>query len=632
VNEKAALELAAGAACSGARVLVTMKQVGLNVASDPLMSLNYTGVSGGMVLVVADDPGPISSQTEQDTRRFGLYAKVPVFDPSTPEEAYLMIADAYNWSERYGRPVILRPTTRVCHSYASIELLPDLPQKPPAGFDKEEGRWVIFPNLAYRNHIKIEEDLVKMGEDFSVYFGNQLLGDKTPAKENETPVQAPVLGIAAGGVSFAYAMEFLDPLPAQARLLKVGTFPFPTDLALKFLNGLEEVLVLEELDPVIEDELVRLCGINQLKVEIRGKRDGSMPSAGENTLAVMAEKIESFLKRKIWINISDLDKEELPETLSPAPGLPPAFASLSEVPLAVLAATAAAAAVSSGPPPPEPPPLPVRPPVLCAGCPHRGSFFAVKEGVRKYAKGRKAVFSGDIGCYTLGNAQPLDMVDTCLCMGAGITMAQGINRAEALKGNPGAFNFAFIGDSTFFHTGIPGVVNAVYNKADIIIVVLDNFTTAMTGNQPHPGMGKNVLGAEAEKISIPALISALGVKVIEKANPFDLKAADLAVKSVMEKSGVRAIIFEGPCIAVSKGANKCVIDTAKCTACQNCIRKLGCPAISTVTAEGALSSGPELKPKAVIDAVLCTGCGICKETCAFGAIASSPEGPKAAAL
>ncbi|AEF82382.1 thiamine pyrophosphate-dependent enzyme [Leadbettera azotonutricia] len=614
VNEKAALELAAGAACSGARVLVTMKQVGLNVASDPLMSLNYLGVSGGMVVAVADDPGPISSQTEQDTRRFGLYAKIPVFDPSTPEEAYLMIADAYNWSERYGRPVILRPTTRVCHSYASVEILPDLPQKPPAGFDKAEGRWVIFPNLSYRSHIKIEEGLVKMGEGFSAYFGNQLIGDKAPAEEGDDPVQAPTLGIATGGVSYAYAMEFLDPLPPQAKLLKVGTFPFPASLALKFLNGLDEVLVVEELDPVIEDELVRLCGINQLKITIRGKRSGDMPNAGENALASVGEKIESFLKRKIWVNISDLDKEELPETTLSASGLSPAFASLSEVPPAALAAAAAAAAVASGPPPPEAPPLPVRPPVLCAGCPHRGSFFAVKEAVRKYAKGRKAVFSGDIGCYTLGNAQPLDMVDTCLCMGAGITMAQGINRAEALKGNSDSLNFAFIGDSTFFHTGIPGIVNAVYNKADIIIVVLDNFTTAMTGNQPHPGMGRNVLGADAEKISIPAVISALGVKAIEKVNPFDIKTADLAVKSLIEKSGVRAIVFEGPCIAVSKSVSPCIVDTAKCTGCQSCIKKLGCPAISIQP----VSAGAKLK--ALIDPVLCTGCGICKEICAFGAI------------
>jgi indolepyruvate ferredoxin oxidoreductase alpha subunit len=292
-------------------------------------------------------------------------------------------------------------------------------------------------------------------------------------------------------------MEALSSVPdlRPYKFLKVGTFPLPRKLALEFLEGLEEVLVLEELDPVIEDELVRLCGLCGLNVRVRGKRSGDIPSAGENTPALAAEKIAAFLR----------------------------LGSRDDVP---------ATAVNSPSPAALPPALPLRPPVLCAGCPHRGSFFAVKEGVRKYGGGRKAVFSGDIGCYTLGNAQPLDMVDTCLCMGAGITMAQGINRVE-----PETLNFAFIGDSTFFHTGIPGIINAVYNKADIIVVILDNYTTAMTGNQPHPGMGKTVRGEAAEKISIPAVISALGVKDTARVNPFYLNAAEGAVREALEKRG-----------------------------------------------------------------------------------------------
>jgi indolepyruvate ferredoxin oxidoreductase alpha subunit len=581
-NEKSALEVGAGAAAAGARVLVTMKQVGLNVASDPLMSLNYLGVLGGLVLAVADDPGPISSQTEQDTRRFGLHAKVAVFDPSTPEEAYAMAGSAFEWSEKYGRPVILRPTTRVCHSYASVELLPDLPRKKPAGFDRSGGRWVIFPSLAFRNHKRIEEDLAAMGEEFSSYPGNRLTAGGSGGP--------PVRGIAAGGVSYAYAMEALSggalsmealspaSAPGAYKLLKVGTFPLPRKLALEFLDGLEEVLVLEELDPVIEDELVRLCGLCRLNVRVLGKRSGDMPIAGENTPALTAEKIAAFLRP--------------PRQAGGAP--PPVRQAASAAPL---------------------PALPVRPPVLCAGCPHRGSFFAVKEGVRKYGRGRKAVFSGDIGCYTLGNAQPLDMVDTCLCMGAGITMAQGINRVE-----PETLNFAFIGDSTFFHTGIPGIVNGVYNKADIIVVILDNYTTAMTGNQPHPGMGKTVRGDPAEKISIPAVVSALGVKNIARANPFDLNASEDAVREVLEKKGVRVIIFEGPCIALSPRGESCAVDPSKCTGCMACVKKLGCPAISpaAVKAEG--------RAGARIDPVLCTGCGICKGVCAFAAITSPSAG------
>ncbi|GHU87934.1 indolepyruvate ferredoxin oxidoreductase subunit alpha [Spirochaetia bacterium] len=588
VNEKAALELAAGAAMSGARSLVTMKQVGLNVASDPLMSLNYVGVKGGLVVVVADDPGPISSQTEQDTRRFGAFAKLMVFDPASPIEAYTMIADAFDWSEKYGRPVIFRPTTRVCHSYASVEILPNISQKSIDGFEKSL-RWVIFPGLSYRNHIQIEKDLIRLGDEFSTYSGNKL--SITAGSSGNSPRK----GIAAGGVSRAYTHEILGKMffskpdsNTAYKLLEVSTVPFPSKLGKEFLDDLDEVLVIEELDPVIEDALIRLCGLHHLKVNIRGKLSGDMPNAGENTVANIAEKVRSFFG-----------------DASPA-------GSFAESPSLIA----------------NPPELPVRPPVLCAGCPHRGSFFAVKEAVRKNGaekkavfSDRKTVFSGDIGCYTLGNALPLNMVDTCLCMGAGITIAQGINRAE-----PDTLNFAFIGDSTFFHTGIPGIVNAVYNGADIIVVILDNYTTAMTGSQPHPGTGKSVTGSPAEKISIYDVVKALGVKDIIRANPFDSKAAEDAVTLMLDKKGVRVILFEGPCIAVHAGNEKCSITAGQCTGCQICVKKLGCPAISFAPAEIDSGSG---KPKlrAVIDPVLCTSCGICKTVCPSGAIGdAAPRG------
>jgi indolepyruvate ferredoxin oxidoreductase alpha subunit len=262
--------------------------------------------------------------------------------------------------------------------------------------------------------------------------------------------------------------------------------------------------------------------------------------------------------------------------------------------------------------------------VLCAGCPHRGSFIAVKEAVREYLEGgggeyRRAVFSGDIGCYTLGNAPPLDMVDTCLCMGAGITLAQGLNWAE-----PDTLNFAFIGDSTFFHTGIPGVINAVFNRANIIIVILDNSATAMTGNQVHPGMGRTITGETTEKIGIPRLLEAAGVKRIVRANPFGFAGAKQAAASLLSQRGVRALIFEGPCIAAAKtagaktpgaeGPGSLAVDAARCTGCRACVKKLGCPAISLEPAGEA----PRLR--AAIDPALCTGCGLCPPFCAFGAI------------
>jgi indolepyruvate ferredoxin oxidoreductase alpha subunit len=553
-----------------------------------------------MVVVVADDPGPISSQTEQDTRRFGAYAKIMVFDPVNPEEAYLMAADAFEYSERYGRPAILRPTTRVCHSYASVELLPWGERKSPAGFDKEGGRWVIFPSLAYRSHIQIEKDLLELGEVFSAYRANRISVFHSAA----SGCGGPRRGIAAGGVSRAYVKEALAAIGSKGgggmsyALLEVATVPFPSALGRNFLEGagelLAEVLVVEELDPVIEDALIRICGLFNLNVKIRGKLSGDMPKAGENTPARVAGAVSAFL------------------------GLP---------------VEAGGGTVQAAPPD-----LPARPPVLCAGCPHRGSFFAVKEAVGRYNRNRrraglpprKAVFSGDIGCYTLGNAQPLDMVDTCLCMGAGITVAQGLNRVE-----PETLNFAFVGDSTFFHTGIPGIVNGVYNNADTIVTILDNFTTAMTGSQPHPGTGKTATGSPAEKISIPGVLGALGVKEIVRANPFDISAAEEAVLKTLDKRGLRALVFEGPCVVLDagRGAENWGVSRETCTGCRICVTKLGCPAISLSAgypgdSKPVQSGGPERK--AFIDAGLCTGCGICKTVCPAGAIGNPPAAPPAA--
>ncbi len=539
VNEKAAMEVAAGAAISGARALVTMKQVGLNVASDPLMSLAYIGVKGGMVIVSADDPGPISSQTEQDTRQFAEFANLPVFDPVSPEEAYEMIGEAFDYSEKYQTPVLFRPTTRVCHGCASIQVSEERRTIKPEGFIKDDTKWVIFPRTSYLNHLKIAKRDPILADDFSAYSRNTVSGSGKK-------------GIAAGGISFAYLQEALSSLDTDCKLFRAATTnPFPEKLALEFLDGLEEVLVIEELSPVIERALLRLCGKHHLSVKIRGKLSGDTSPAGENT-------VESV--KAAALNFLGLPEEQVDK--------------------------------------PQPPELPIRPPVLCAGCPHRASFYAVKQAM----KGKKAVFSGDIGCYTLGNAAPLNMVDTCLCMGAGITMAQGIHRVE-----PDTVNFAFVGDSTFFASGITGVVNAVYNETDIVLIVLDNSTTAMTGHQPHPGTGRTMMGEISEKIDIAAILKAIGVKSVEIADPLDLKAAVAAVKQAAEGSGVRAVIFRSPCIAVTKPAPAFRVDTDKCIGCKKCIREFGCPAIS-------IRDG-----KALIDGS-CYGCSICAQVCPVSAI------------
>ena len=565
VNEKSALEVAAGAAIAGARAMVTMKQVGLNVASDPLINLNYIGIKAGMVVIVADDPGPISSQNEQDTRRFGQFAKLVVFDPSTPEEACAMVADAFECSEKIGRPVILRPTTRVCHSYASVELPPQLPRLAPEGFTKDDGRWVIFPRLAYKNKPAIETTLRRLSKELTLYSG--ITGDTKT-------MGVPGKGIVAGGVSYRYVLESFEILKERGfgdalqnvRLLKIGTIPFAEHLGFVFLDGLTEALVIEELDPVIEDALIRLSGLYGKRVKIRGKITDDLPLAGENTVETIVKSISNFL---CLSNAGDTSGCDIPETTA------------------------------------ETPSFPVRPPVLCAGCPHRGAFFAVKEAMA----GRRAVFSGDIGCYTLGNAKPLDMVDTCLCMGAGITIAQGLDRAEH-----DAVQFAFIGDSTFFHTGVSGLINAVYNRANIVIVILDNGTTAMTGGQPHPGMARTLMGTAAKRISIYDLVKGIGADDIQRVNPFDTAIAKAAAERAADLKGVRVIIFEGPCVNIVPKGNVLTVLSEKCRNCGICVRKLGCPAISQIY------DGADGKIDIAIDETLCTGCGICRNVCAFDAI------------
>ena len=545
-NEKAAMELAAGAAYCGARTMVTMKQVGLNVASDPLMSLAYIGVKGGMVILVADDPGPISSQTEQDTRRFAAFSKLPCFDPSGVQEAYDMIQEAFAYSERYHTPVLFRPTTRVCHGYASITVkdAAEYQVNSPEGFVKDSSKWVIFPKLSYQNHIRMEKRNTELQSVFSDYPRNRIY------PETDTACQK---GIATHGISFSYTMETLHG-KAAPRLLKVATpFPFPEQLAVEFLQGLDEVLCLEELDPVIEQELVYLCGKYHLPTRIRGKLTEDVALAGENSCDSVAADLAAFL------------------------GWQPPEQNTAD----------------------QPPELPVRPPVLCAGCPHRASFFAVKEAM----KGKKSVFCGDIGCYTLGNAMPLDMVDTCLCMGAGVNMTQGIGKIE-----PDTTCFAFVGDSTFFASAITGMVNAVYNQANMTLVVLDNSTTAMTGHQPHPGTGKTMMGQVVDKVSIEDTLHGIGVKTVETVNPLHLQEAIDCVKRVAVQDGVKAIIFKSPCAVLIKSGKPAQIEESKCIQCKKCIRTLGCPAIM-------LQDG-----KVQIEQALCTGCGLCAQVCPTAAI------------
>lgn len=551
VNEKSAMEVGAGAAYTGARTMVTMKQVGLNVAADPLMSLEYIGVKGGMVILVADDPGPISSQTEQDTRHFARFSKLPCFDPSTVQEAYDMVQEAFEYSEKYGTPVFFRSTTRVSHGYASIQVkdVEEYKNVEPEGFVKDTKRWVIFPKLSYQAHINIEARNEELAKVFSQYKRNLLLPAGDDCKELKK-------GIATGGFNYTYVTEAMANL-GQLRELKVSTpHPFPEQLAVEFLTGLEEVLCIEELDPVIERELIYIAGKYHLPVKILGKLSHHVKNSGENTRDGVLADIAAFMGR------------QLPEQGENGQAVPA-------------------------------PELPVRPPVLCAGCPHRASFYAVKKAMQ----GRKTIFCGDIGCYTMGNAMPLDMVDTCLCMGAGLGIAQGVGHIE-----PDTSCFAFVGDSTFFAAAIPGVVNAVYNQAEMTLVVLDNSTTAMTGHQPHPGTGHTMMGEVVAKVNIEAVLQGIGVTAVETVNPLDLDKSIEVVRKMAGMPGVKAIIFKYPCIAINKPEGKMAVDIDKCVGCRKCIREIGCPGL--IIRDGQVT----------IDESLCTGCGLCSQICPFEAI------------
>ncbi|MDO4503395.1 MAG: thiamine pyrophosphate-dependent enzyme [Coriobacteriia bacterium] len=629
-NEKAALELLCGASYTGARSLFTCKQMGLNVAADALLSVNYVGVKGGLVLFVCDDPGPISSQTEQDTRRFAAFAKVPVLDPATPDQGFAMMQAAFDLSERYKTPVIVRPTTRIDHASTYFDVADRTQARPvpEEGFEKDP-KWIIFPKRSYAAHAEINERLACMADDFGTdpvlsAFNPQFTGggsheaagenagsadnasaDIADAADNNASAgaAAPKVGIVAGGVSAAYAREALAMLEQRAaeqglelpayKFMQIGTpYPFPQQLVADFAEGLDAVLVLEELDYVIEEELLRLAGMYHLPLDVYGKLTGSTRDRGENDVDDAAERIARFFDDQVMAGVCQVswhDPEDGRYVKALSGCLP------RRTPYAYEAQ--------------EQTPLPVRPPVLCAGCPHRGSFYAVKRALGK----RDAVYCGDIGCYTLGNAAPLHTTDTCLCMGAGITMAQGFAVAE-----PHKKQVAFVGDSTFFASGLTGCANAVYNQHDITVCVLDNATTAMTGSQPHPGTGQTLMGPKTEPISIEAVLQALGFKCIVKANPLNLDESIAAAQQAIDFEGPSAILFQQPCIQLKKPDPALVVDDQTCTGCKQCVTEIGCPAVGfDPDARGPLSKE---RGQACIDASLCDGCGLCAQICKFGSI------------
>ena len=518
-NEKVAVEVAIGAAVAGARSMACMKHVGLNVAADPLFTVAYTGINAGLVIVVADDPGMHSSQNEQDSRYYAKSAHIPMLEPSNAQEAKEFVKLAFEMSEQFDTPVLVRETTRVAHSHGIVELC-ERENRPVKPYEKAIGKYVMMPANAIKRHVVVE----KRDNDLKEYVNTLSINRAEYTDETQ-------MGIVCSGVVYEYVKEALP----NANVFKVGTVhPVPVPAILEFSKKVNGLYVVEELEPFIEETL-KAAGIPCVGKELFSLQ-------GEISVPILLEK---FGKVKPVENATCIN-------------------------------------------------APARPPVMCAGCPHRGVFYVLNK--------LKLTVNGDIGCYTLGAVAPLSAVDTCVCMGASVGMAHGFKKAT--KG--ASKNVAVIGDSTFLHSGVTGLINAVYNRSGITLLILDNSTTGMTGHQQHPATGKDLQGNPAPIVLLDELVKACGVKDLQIVDAYDVKSVEAAVKKAIATDEVSVIIAQRPCALLDK-SKKPTAEVTNCKSCGICMR-LGCPAISM--GENGV----------VIDQNQCTGCGVCVQVCPFHAI------------
>jgi len=526
VNEKVALEVAAGASIAGARAVVTMKHVGLNVAADPLFTLSYTGVEGGLVIITADDPSMHSSQNEQDNRNYARAARLPMLEPSDSREAREMTMRAFELSEQFDTPVLVRPVTRICHSDGLVEVGPRREVELRGSLAPSPEKYVMVPAHARRRRIAMSERTQRLME----------FAEETDLTREEMADDS--LGIVSSGVAYQYAKEVFP----EASFLKLGlVWPLPPERIGRFAGRVERLYVVEELDPYLAEQ-IRALGIEVQPVDERFR-------IGELTPGRVREMI-------------------------------------------------------SGEPPPESEPdedLPPRPPTLCAGCPHRGVFTALRK--------LKAYVTGDIGCYTLGTLPPLEALHTCLCMGAGIGQAHGIQK---IRGHEAPV-VAVIGDSTFTHSGITGLVNITYNAGVSTVVILDNRTTAMTGGQVHPGVGETLSGMPGRELDFERLARAIGVEDVRTVDPYDLEATETALREAMASPEPSVVIARRECVLIAREREPAPeLDEEACIRCGRCL-SIGCPALSGVDDGGE-------RPLPQIDLAMCTGCLMCAQVCPVNAL------------
>lgn len=525
-NEKVALEVGIGASIAGARTIVSMKHVGLNVAADPFMSISYPGVNAGLVIAVADDPGQHSSQNEQDTRYFGMAAKVPVLEPSDSQECKDFVGAALEISEAFDTPVILRLTTRVSHSQSlvTIEDKKDIPLK---DYDQNPNKYIVAPAVAKRRRV-VAEDRLRRLEQFA---------ETTPL--NTVEYKDLKIGVITSGIAYEYAKEVMP----EASFLKLGlSYPLPKAKITEFVNKCDKVYVIEELEPIFEEK-IKSWGLDVIGKEV-------LPIIGELSPAIIRKAVFGETLQSIEPNFV----EEIPN----------------------------------------------RPPTLCPGCHHRGVFYVLKK--------LKLHVSGDIGCYTLAAFPPISSMDTSICMGASIGMALGFEKA---RGKDFAKkSVAVIGDSTFIHSGITGLIDVVYNKGNTTTIILDNSITGMTGHQENPGTGYTLKGEETPVIDFAALGKAIGIKRIQVVDAYDIEKLERVIKEEVNAQEPSLIITQKPCILVKRfnvAKEALRIDQDKCTKCRACL-KVGCPAISF--------KDNQMK----INDILCVGCGLCTKVCRFDAI------------
>ncbi len=547
-NEKVALEVAAAAAASGVRSFTFMKHVGVNVASDSLMSVAYTGVEGGMVILTADDPSMFSSQNEQDNRHYARLANIPMVEPSNPQEVSELMGYSFDLSEKFKLPVLMRTTTRVSHMRGVVKTGKINKGLTKGFFNKDPSRFVPVPSTAMIMHKNLVE---KMEEMKKLTNSSEL---------NKIFRRNGKLGIITSGGAFNYVMGAVEEGNLEVDVLKITlSHPFPDELVVEFMKDLDVVVVVEEVDPIMEMEVLAIIGKNRLDKTVHGKLDQTLPRIYEYTPNIIKEMLEKVLKRNISKKIILANDIQVPE----------------------------------------------RPPTLCPGCPHRSAYYSVKKAVASLELDN-VIYPSDIGCYTLGVSSPYNAADYLLSMGSSIGTSCGFSKATNQN------VVSFIGDSTFFHAGIPPLINAVHNQDRFVLVILDNRTTAMTGGQPHPGLPVDGMGWEAPEVSIDALVNAAGVKFLRTINPMNIKKSQEVFKAALEFDGVAVVISRYPCM-LTKGSrvNKSYLEVKqdKCDKCAVCLEELACTAIYK-----------DEEDYVRIDPKLCNGCNVCVQVCPERAI------------